>query len=444
MTGRLATAVKARLEHVGKAAVAPRRIGALIAQDGPMLEVDSLAQPIGAGARIATPEGGWVRGEVVGFRGARSLILPFAENVPLMAGAPVYPDRAGGMVQCGPSLLGRVIDAHGDPLDGRGAIRGRPCWPLAGRKTNPLTHARVVTPFETGVRAINALLTMGEGQRVAIVAGSGVGKSILMSQILAGSDADVYVIGLIGERAREVADFVETKLPPAVRPRAVVVAVPANHPPHLRLRAANRATAIAEFFRHQGKRVLLLIDSLTRTAHAQREIGLALGEPPTMKGYPPSALGMIPRLIERAGIDRTTGGSITAIYTVLADGGDHDDPVVDTARAIVDGHIVLSRQLAEQGVFPAIDVPKSLSRTMADTVDERQQEAAARLRNLWSHFDENRDLVLMGAYGTGTDPLIDEAMARRAEILRFVSQAPTLSVDFSTSRTDLIGAFGGD
>jgi flagellum-specific ATP synthase len=361
-----------------------------------------------------------------------------------MAGTAVFPDSFGGLAQCGSSLLGRVVDAHGDPLDGRGPIRSRLTWPLLGRKSNPLSQGRVVKPFETGVRAIDALLTMGEGQRVAIIAGSGVGKSVLMGQILSGSEVDVYVIGLIGERGREVADFIETKLTKVVRSRSVVIAVPANHPPHLRLRAANRATAIAEYFRNEGKRVLLLIDSLTRTAHAQREIGLSLGEPPTMKGYPPSALSLIPRLIERAGVDNSTGGSITAIYTVLADGGDNDDPVVDTARAIVDGHIILSRQLAEQSIFPAIDVPRSLSRTMPDVVDIEHLSAAAKLRNLWSTYDENRDLVLMGVYAPGNDDLVDAAISRRAEVVDFVKQDPKFLVSLIKAREQLVGAFGDE
>ncbi|HEY0271383.1 MAG TPA: flagellum-specific ATP synthase FliI, partial [Sphingomonas sp.] len=229
---------------------------------------------------------------------------------------------------------------------------------------------------------------------------------------------------------------------PGVREKSVVVAVPADHPPVLRLRAAMRATAIAEYFRDQGKRVLLLIDSLTRCAHAQRELGLALGEPPTMKGYPPSALSMIPRLIERAGADAHSGGSITALYTVLADGDDNDDPIVDTARAIVDGHIILSRSLAEQGVYPAIDVGKSLSRVMNDIVDEQHVEAAAALRRLWSVYEENRDLILMGAYKSGSDPVLDEAIARRAEILAFLKQKPNERVDLAHSSAELIERFG--
>jgi flagellum-specific ATP synthase len=273
------------------------------------------------------------------------------------------------------------------------------------------------------------------------MAGSGVGKSVLMGQMIMGAEADIVVVGLIGERGREVSDFLETKLKDQMH-KSVVVAVPADHPPVLRLRAAARATAIAEYFRAQGKQVLLLIDSLTRCAHAQREIGLSLGEPPAMKGYPPSALAFIPRLCERAGVDSRSGGSITAIYTVLADGDDNDDPIVDAARAIVDGHIILSRQLSEQSIFPAIDIGKSLSRVMADIVDDAHLAAAANYRRLWSAYEENRDLILMGAYRPGNDPTIDEAVERRQQLLAFLKQNAKTTIDIDKSATALIAEFG--
>ena len=386
-------------------------------------------------------DGNAARAEVVGFRGNRTLLMALDSDAPHTSGARVEPDARGGQVEVGPELLGRVVDAQGNPLDGLGPIDAAHRWPLAGRLGNPLDRARVTEPFDMGVRAINALLTAGVGQRIAIAAGSGVGKSVLMGQMIAGADCDVIVVGLIGERSREVADFLATKLDGPARAKSVVVAVPADHPPVLRLRAAMRATAIAEFFREAGLKVLLLIDSLTRVAHAQREIGLSLGEPPTMKGYPPSALGLIPRLVERAGADRRTGGSITAIYTVLADGDDSDDPIVDTARAIVDGHIILSRSLAEQGVFPAVDVGKSLSRVMSDCVDRDHHRAAANLRRLWSVYEENRDLILMGAYREGSDVQIDEAILRHADIHAFIGQGQHEQVDLGQARAGLIAAF---
>lgn len=442
MSGRLMKSAEALIGQIDLAAAAPRRIGTLVAHEGLMLEAEGFTQPLGSTARVITPFRAHVRGEVVGFRGNRSIILPFEGDAPFVAGSRVVPDGDGGLATCGSGLLGRVVDAHGDPLDGRGPIASRFSWPLAGRRTNPLQRGRVTRALDMGVRSINGLLTVGEGQRVAIIAGSGVGKSVLMGQMLAGAECDVMVVGLVGERSREVSDFLETKLSPEMRKRTAVVAVPADHPPLLRLRAAMRATAIAEYFRNEGKSVFLLIDSLTRVAHAQREIGLSLGEPPTMKGYPPSALGIIPRLVERAGADRQTGGSITAIYTVLADGGDTDDPVVDAARAIVDGHIVLSRSLSEQGVYPAIDVSRSLSRTMVDVVDRDHANAAARFRRLWSLYEENRDLVLMGAYAPGNDLALDQAIARREDMLAFLRQDATEIAPFAASREQLVEGFG--
>jgi flagellum-specific ATP synthase len=438
----LLTQAEAMLASLKVGEAAPRRVGRLAAFDGQMLEATGLSLPVGSGVRVIDADGHATRAEVVGFRGERSLMMALDGEAPHANGGRVAPDGRGGVADVGEALLGRVVDATGRPLDGLGPIGETTTWPLAGKPANPLDRARVTQCFDMGVRAINALLTAGVGQRIAICAGSGVGKSVLMGQMIQGADADVIVVGLIGERSREVADFLATKLVPGVREKAVVVAVPADHPPVLRLRAAMRATAIAEYFRDRGLRVLLLIDSLTRCAHAQRELGLSLGEPPTMKGYPPSALAMIPRLIERAGADAHSGGSITALYTVLADGDDTDDPIVDTARAIVDGHIILSRSLAEQGVYPAIDVGKSLSRVMADIVDDEHGGAAARLRRLWSVYEENRDLILMGAYKPGSDATIDEAVARHAEILDFLKQRPKDHVDLVHSSAALIGAFG--
>lgn len=420
----------------------PRHVGRLAAHEAMVLEIEGFPEPLLTPIRIASSDGASVPGEIVGFRGHRSLALPLQGNVPLAVGARIVAVGQAGLARCGPALLGRVIDAMGKPLDGLPLPALPDSWPLAGGNSNPLDKARVTQPFDCGVRAINALLAMGKGQRVALIAGSGVGKSVLMGQMLAGAECDVVVAGLIGERAREVSDFVEARLQGDMRQRTVVVATTADEAPLLRIKAAMRATAIAEYFRAQGKRVLLLLDSLTRIAHAQREIGLALGEPPAMKGYPPSALGLIPQLVERAGNDRRSGGSITAIYTVLADGGDLDDPVVDAARAIVDGHIILSRHLAEAGVYPAIDIGRSLSRTMADTVDAEHRSAAMRFRGLWSSYEENRDLILMGAYSAGSDPLLDEAVARQAEIRAFITQNEGALVPYADSRDALIESFG--
>jgi len=438
----LQDSARSLLAEVGADQRGARAIGRLASYDGLMLEATGFNRPIGAGARIVSAGNQVSRAEVVGFRGSRTLLMALDGAAAHANGARVEPDASSAMAEVGPALLGRVVDGLGQPLDGLGPIGAVDKWPLAGRTENPLSRARVTEIFDTGVRGVNAMLTAGVGQRIAIVAGSGVGKSVLMGQMLAGADADVIVVGLIGERSREVSDFLATKLPPEVRRKSVVVAVPADHAPLLRLRAAMRATAIAEDFRARGLRVLLLVDSLTRVAHAQREIGLSLGEPPTVKGYPPSALGLIPKLVERAGADALTGGSITALYTVLADGDDTQDPIVDAARAIVDGHIILSRQLAEQGVYPAIDVGRSLSRVMTDIVGPEHAAAAAALRRLWSAFEENRDLILMGAYAPGNDPLIDEAIVRRPELLDFLTQAPAERAPFAESVAALVGMMG--
>jgi flagellum-specific ATP synthase len=442
MTTRLAHAAHALLDGIDLTGIAPARVGALVACRGLFLEAAAFPYPVGTAVRIPRHDGGAMTGEVVGFRGSLSIIQPFSSNSSVAIGSPVFAQNQHDRVACGDGLLGRVIDAQGMPLDGKPLTGCADSWPLMGTPTNPLLRGRVTRPIDCGVRAINGLLTIGEGQRVAVIAGSGVGKSVLMGQILDGIDAEIIVVGLIGERAREVSDFVETKLTDQIRRKSVVVAVAADNAPLLRLRAAMRATAIAEYFRGQGKKVLLMIDSLTRVAHAQREIGLALGEPPTMKGYTPSSLALIPQLVERAGVDSRSGGSVTAIYTVLADGGDLDDPVVDAARAIVDGHIILSRTLAESGVFPAIDVARSLSRIMPDIVDADHLAAATRFRHLWSTHEQNRDLVLMGAYSAGNDAVLDRAIATHPFMLDYVGQSMKQSVGLSQARDALVQGFG--
>lgn len=442
MTTRLEATILARRDLAGLFDAEPCRVGRLAALNGQYCEISGFPFPLGTGTRMQTQNGEFAEGEVVGFQGQRAIIQPLGDVGSIASGAAVYANGRHDMIEVGEELLGRVIDARGRPLDGglMPSCIGR--QKIAGEESNPLDRGRVVRAMDSGVRAINALLTIGEGQRVAIVAGSGVGKSVLMGQILQGIDADIIVIGLIGERAREVSDFVEGKLTPAIRHKSVVVAVTADQVPLLRLRAAMRATAIAEYFARQGKRVLLMIDSLTRIAHAQREIGLAMGEPPTMKGYTPSSLALIPKLVERAGVDRRSGGSITAIYTVLADGGDLEDPVVDAARAIVDGHIILSRTLAESGVFPAIDVGRSLSRLMPDIVDPAHLAAASRFRQLWSSYEQNSDLVMLGAYAQGSDAVLDDAIAQRPAMLDFIKQPMHAIVTLEDARSVLIEGMG--
>jgi flagellum-specific ATP synthase len=420
----------------------PKVSGRLASFDGLLMEAVGLTLPVGTVCQVGEGAAS-VEAEVIGFRNGRTLMMNLGGAAALLPRAPVKPIGAPGEAEVGPALLGRVVDGAGKPIDGLGPIRGAGRWPLAGKLQSPLDRGRVREPLDVGVRAINGLLTIGQGQRVGIMAGSGVGKSVLLGMIVRAAQADVIVIGLIGERSREVADFLETKVAGEARKRSVVVAVPANHSPVLRIRGALRAHAIAEAFRDEGKKVLLIMDSLTRVAHAGREIGLALGEPASARGYPPSAIAMLPNLIERAGVDVHTGGSITAIYTVLADGDDGNDPVVDSARSILDGHIVLNRQLAERGVYPAIDIGPSVSRVMTDIVDTPHAAAARTLRRHLATYEENRDLVLMGAYRHGADPAIDAAIACHPAVMEYIRQDADENVSLADAVAELTGVFGG-
>ena len=420
----------------------PKVSGRLSSYDGLLMEAVGLSLPVGTICEIGGHADAKVEAEVIGFRNGRTLLMNLGGPAALLPRAPVRPVGPPGEAEVGAALLGRVVDGAGRPIDGLGPIRGAGKWPLAGKLQSPLDRGRVLQPMDVGVRAINGLLTIGQGQRVGIMAGSGVGKSVLLGMMVRAAQADVIVIGLIGERSREVADFLETKVAGAARQRAVVVAVPANHSPVLRIRGALRATAIAEAFRGEGKKVLLIMDSLTRVAHAGREIGLALGEPASARGYPPSAIAMLPNLIERAGTDVNTGGSITAIYTVLADGDDGNDPVVDSARSILDGHIVLNRHLAERGVYPAIDIGPSVSRVMTDIAHPDHVHAARVLRRHLATYEENRDLVLMGAYRPGADPAIDAAIAAHPAVMEYIKQGSDETISLGDAVAELIGVFG--
>ena len=403
--------------------LAPRRYGLVAACDGGLLEVSGLAVPVGSLCRVVQGRSETRSAEVIGFRNGRTLMMLLGDSVLLRPGARVRPDGRPGMLPVGDAFLGRAVDGEGHPIDGGPSIHAGMEWPSGGIRTGALDRSPVRERFDTGIRALNAMTTFGIGQRIGIMAGSGVGKSVLLDMIAAGAEAEIVVVGLIGERAREVSDFVERHMDKDKRHRTVVVAVPADHAPNLRLRGAMLATSMAEHFRAQGKRVLLILDSLTRVAHAAREIGLLLGEPGAARGYPPSALATITKLVERAGNSAASGGSITGLYTVLADGDNQDDPVVDTARSILDGHIVLSRELAQRGQYPAIDIAASLSRVMNDIVPPEHEALARQFRALVANYEANRDLVLMGAYRAGADLQLDRAIAMHERLVQFLCQA---------------------
>ncbi|WP_409523802.1 flagellar protein export ATPase FliI [Nitrincola sp. MINF-07-Sa-05] len=351
-----------------------------------------------------------VEAEVVGFSGDRVYLMPLDAVDGLQPGAVVRPQAGASMVPVGFGLLGRVLNGIGKPLDGKGPLDAEDYVPLAGETINPLKRHPIDTPLDVGIRAINGLLTVGCGQRLGLFAGSGVGKSVLLGMMTRYTEAEITVVGLIGERGREVREFIDHSLGPEGMAKSVVVASPADDSPLMRLRAAQLATRIAEYFRSRGKKVLLLMDSLTRYAQAQREIALAIGEPPATKGYPPSVFARLPKLVERAGNGEHNAGSITAFYTVLTEGDDQQDPIADAARAILDGHIVLSRSLAEQGHYPAIDIEASISRAMPQIVDPSQYNLAMQFRRYYSKYQQNADLVSVGAYARGSDPLMDRAI----------------------------------
>ncbi len=432
------------LTGLGEAEIdlAPVRYGLLAACDGGLLEVSGLSVPVGALCKVAHGRSEPLIAEVIGFRNGRSLMMMLGDTVLLRPGARVRACGRPGMLPVGEAFLGRAVDGEGKPIDGAGPLHSRQQWPAGGVRTSALDRSPVRETFDTGVRALNALTTFGIGQRIGIMAGSGVGKSVLLDMIAHGAEADIVVVGLIGERAREVSDFVQRHLAGDKRGRTVVVAVPADHAPNLRLRGALLATSLAEQFRSQGKRVLLIMDSLTRVAHAGREIALLLGEPGAARGYPPSALATLTKLVERAGNSAASGGSITGIYTVLADGDNQDDPVVDTARSILDGHIVLSRDLAQRGQYPAIDIAASLSRVMTDITTPEHEALAREFRGLVASYEANRDLVLMGAYRAGADAQLDRAIAIHDQLVGFLCQSARTTIALEPSIAALTGLLG--
>jgi flagellum-specific ATP synthase len=417
-------------------------VGTLVRVTGLVLEAAGVRVPVGSVCEVRSAGQPPVLAEVVGFSGDRAFLMPTSPMQGLTSGAQVLPrpvpqsppvfgsahhpwrrsEDRGLHLPMGDGLLGRVIDSRGEPLDRAGPLQQVHPEPMTRRPINAMDRDPIRTPLDTGVRAINALLTVGRGQRIGLFAGTGVGKSVLLGMMARYTQADVIVVGLIGERGREVKEFIEDILGVEGRRRSVVVAAPADAPPLVRLQGASYATAIAEHFRDRGQHVLLLMDSLTRYAMAQREIALAIGEPPATKGYPPSCFAKLPQLVERSGNGLNGVGSITAFYTVLSEGDDPQDPIADAARGILDGHIVLSRELAEGGHYPAIDVERSVSRVMPAVAPREQVAAARRVRQLLAKVNKARDLIQLGAYAPGHDSELDTAVRLQPQINALLQQ----------------------
>ncbi|BFG74973.1 flagellar protein export ATPase FliI [Paraburkholderia terrae] len=431
-----------------------RACGRLTRAAGLVLEAVGLRLAVGSEVMIELPPGStrtMAEAEVVGFHGDKLFLMPTTEVAGLLPGARVYPlevapiaDPMAGAkrLPVGWELLGRVVDASGKPLDGFGPLNSRNDAPLTAPTINPLHREPIHKVLDVGVRAINALLTVGRGQRMGLFAGSGVGKSVLLGTMARYTSAEVIVIGLIGERGREVKEFIEQILGEEGLARSVVVAAPADVSPLLRMQAAAYTTSLAEYFRDQGKHVLLLMDSLTRYAMAQREIALAIGEPPATKGYPPSVFAKLPALVERTGNGPEGGGSITAFYTVLTEGDDQQDPIADSARAILDGHIVLSRALAEAGHYPAIDIEASISRAMTSLISDAHLDRTRQFKQMLSRYQRNRDLINVGAYSSGRDAVLDKAIALYPRMEAFLQQGFRESAGFDASIAHLDSLFG--
>ncbi len=435
--------------------------GHLTRINGLVMEAAGLKLPLGSSCRILPTGGSPIEAEVVGFNGERLFLMPCEDVYGLSPGArvlaletpalrpkvgqPVLPrrravDRAK-LLPVGDALLGRVVDGAGRPLDRHGPVLSDILRPLQGRPVNPMSRAPIEHSLDVGIRCINALLTVGRGQRMGLFAGSGVGKSVLLGMMARCTEAEVIVVGLIGERGREVKEFIEQILGEEGLRRAVVVAAPADVSPLMRMQGAAYATAIAEHFRDQGRHVLLIMDSLTRYAMAQREIALAIGEPPVTRGYPPSVFARLPQLVERAGNGSDGGGSITAFYTVLTEGDDQQDPIADSARAILDGHIVLSRSLADAGHYPAIDIEQSISRAMVNLIEPAQFDKIRQFKQLYSRYQRSRDLISVGAYVAGSDPMLDQAISIYPSFEKFLQQSLNEQSDFATSLANLDALF---
>jgi flagellum-specific ATP synthase len=409
---------------------------------GLVLEGDGPDVPIGSMCNVFPNDGGApIEVEVVGFRDGRILMMPLSSPQGISPRCRIEAITGKAIIKVDDTILGRVLDGLGRPIDGKGPLKCLHEQPLYADPINPLDRKRITKPLDLGIRAINGLLTCGRGQRIGIMSGTGVGKSVLLGMMGKFTDADVTVIGFIGERGREVREFIDKNLGPEGMKKSVLVTATSDNTPLVRLRAAYTATAIAEYFRKQGKDVLLLMDSLTRFAMAQREIGLSIGEPPTTKGYTPSVFALLPRLLERAGTGTETEGSITGLYTVLVEGDDITEPIADATRAILDGHIVLSRVLAARGHYPAIDVLQSISRVMMDINSPQQMALAKKLFRTLSVYKEAEDLINIGAYVNGSNPDIDHAIQKIKAINSFLEQGIGEKTDLQSSFQILEGIF---
>lgn len=437
MTERRPLSYRLRRYLPQPASCVPEAEGRLIRSVGLTLEAVGLNVSVGRQCVVKSRDGRHVEAEVVGFSGGSIYLMPVKRVEGLEPGARVVPLAHGSAMRIGLQTLGRVVNGLGQPLDDKGPLLGSDLLDTMPSDINPLKRHPINEPLDVGIRAINALITVGRGQRMGLFAGSGVGKSVLMGMMTKYTTADVVVVGLVGERGREVKEFIDHILGAEGLARAVVVASPADDAPLMRLRASQLASRVAEYYRDQGLNVLLLMDSLTRFAQAQREISLAIGEPPATKGYPPSVFAKIPELVERAGNAAEGEGSITAFYTVLTEGDDLQDPIADAARAILDGHIVLSRQLAEEGIYPAIDIEASISRAMPNIVTDDQLKAMQKFKQMLSRYQQNRDLIAIGAYSPGADPATDEAIERFPKLRAFIQQGLNQSVHMAESIANL-------
>jgi flagellum-specific ATP synthase len=418
-----------------------RVTGRLVKVNGLMLQAVGCRFKLEQRCLVETDEGDMIEAQVVGFDHNIAYLMPVRRLGGLFAGAKVVPLDGDSSVNLGNHWLGRVVNGLGEALDDGVKLKGGERVSLEPNPINPLKRRPVDTPLDVGVRAINGLLTVGKGQRIGLMAGSGVGKSVLMGMITQNTEADVIVVGLIGERGREVREFIERNLTEEMRRKAIIIAAPADESPLMRLRATLLCHRVAEYFRDKGNDVLLLMDSLTRYAMAQREIALALGEPPASRGYPPSVFSVLPQLLERSGNSEHPDGSLTAIYTVLAEGDDQQDPVVDSARAILDGHVVLSRQLAEQGHYPAIDINASISRCMSGCTPQAHSTIANQFRQLYSSYLQVKELLPLGGYQPGQDPELDRAVAMHPQLKGYLLQDANEAVNLTSSLTELATLF---